>query len=267
MKKVKLLVSIGIAMTLSVAIIHEISKIEETNKIEIAKTMNEERALDNKKEEAIKEEVDKIEEKSKVDNIENTKTSISVARGEDELNTETQKSVEVEESKVEESEPALNNENSNYNNNAQAQEQFEELSYNESNSYISEIEQAIFTSVNAERSANGLVPLSYNNTMQDYARIKSKDMGDRGYFDHTSPDGELITAQMKRDGVTYNAWGENIAYIQGNSNNASLGNQFMTNWMNSQGHRENILSTNFTSIGIGVYKIGNTYYATQEFDR
>ena len=39
----------------------------------------------------------------------------------------------------------------------------------------------------------------------------------------------------------------------------------MTNWMNSQGHRENILSTNFSSIGVGVYKIGNKVYATQEF--
>ena len=131
--------------------------------------------------------------------------------------------------------------------------------------YISEIEQAIFQRVNAERSAAGLPALSYNNTMEHYARIKSKDMGDNGYFSQEDKQGNLITAQMKADGVSYRAWGENIAYIQGINSNSALATKFMDNWMNSSGHRANILSTNFSSIGIGVYKIGNTYYATQEF--
>lgn len=131
--------------------------------------------------------------------------------------------------------------------------------------YIAEIEQAIFQRVNAERSAAGLPALSYNNTMEHYARIKSKDMGDNGYFSHEDKQGNLITAQMKADGVSYRAWGENIAYIQGINSNSALATKFMDNWMNSSGHRANILSTNFSSIGIGVYKIGNTYYATQEF--
>ncbi|WP_288222210.1 CAP domain-containing protein [uncultured Clostridium sp.] len=131
--------------------------------------------------------------------------------------------------------------------------------------YIAEIEQAIFQRVNQERAAAGLPALSYNTTMEHYARIKSKDMGDRGYFDHKDPEGKLITEQMKADGVSYRAWGENIAYIQGMSGNSALATKFMDNWMNSSGHRANILSSNFSSIGIGVYKIGNTYYATQEF--
>lgn len=137
----------------------------------------------------------------------------------------------------------------------------------DSSSYIAEIEQAIFQRVNQERAAAGLPALSYNGTMEYYARVKSKDMGDRGYFDHKDPQGKLITEQMKANGVSYSAWGENIAYIQGVSGNATLATQFMDNWMNSSGHRANILSSNFSSIGIGVYKIGNTYYATQEFYR
>lgn len=136
-----------------------------------------------------------------------------------------------------------------------------------SDKFIAEIEQAIFQRVNQERSAAGLSELSYNTTMEHYARIKSQDMGDRGYFDHTNPEGKLITEQMKADGVSYRAWGENIAYISGMSGNAQLATKFMDNWMNSPGHRANILSSNFGSIGIGVYKIGNTYYATQEFYR
>ena len=103
--------------------------------------------------------------------------------------------------------------------------------------------------------------------MEHYARIKSKDMGDNGYFSHEDQQGNLITVQMKADGVSYKAWGENIAYIQGMNNNSALATKFMDNWMNSSGHRANILSTNFSSIGIGVYKIENTYYATQEFYR
>lgn len=133
--------------------------------------------------------------------------------------------------------------------------------------YIAEIEQAIFQRVNQERTAAGLPALSYNTTMEHYARIKSKDMGDNGYFSHEDLQGKLITEQMKADGVSYRAWGENIAYIQGMNDNSALATKFMDNWMNSSGHRANILSTNFSSIGIGVYKIGNTYYATQEFYR
>ena len=133
--------------------------------------------------------------------------------------------------------------------------------------FMAEVESMIFNKVNEERAKNGLAPLSYNSTMEHYARVKSQDMGDRGYFDHNNPEGELMTAQMLRDGVTYNAWGENIAYIGGISDANALANQFMTNWMNSSGHRANILSSNFTSIGVGVYKIGNTVYATQEFYR
>ena len=131
--------------------------------------------------------------------------------------------------------------------------------------FSSQIEQFIFTKVNEERVRAGMSTLSYSGLMEKYARIKSQDMGDRNYFDHKNPEGELITAQMDRDGISYRSWGENIAYIGGVSDINELANQFMTNWMNSQGHRENILSPNFTSIGVGVYKAGNRYYATQEF--
>lgn len=152
--------------------------------------------------------------------------------------------------------------------NAQNSATVEQLQQSVNNSnFMDQVESMIFTKVNEERAKNGLAPLSYNNTMEHYARFKSQDMGDRGYFDHNNPEGELITAQMARDGVSYNAWGENIAYIGGVSDPTALANQFMTNWMNSSGHRANILSNNFSSIGVGVYKIGNKVYATQEFYR
>lgn len=131
--------------------------------------------------------------------------------------------------------------------------------------FMAQVEQAIYNKVNEERAKAGVPALSYNTTMEKYARIKSQDMGDKNYFSHTDLNGNYITTQMKADGVSYNAWGENIAYIAGITDPTELANQFMTNWMNSEGHKKNILSTNFDSIGVGVYKIGNKVYATQEF--
>ena len=130
---------------------------------------------------------------------------------------------------------------------------------------MGQVEQLIFKRVNEERVKNGVQELDYNSTMQKYARIKSADMGDKGYFSHEDLQGNLITVKMKNDGVKYNAWGENIAYIGGVSDQNQLAKQFMDNWMNSPGHRQNILSQNFKSVGVGVYKVGNRVYATQEF--
>ena len=131
--------------------------------------------------------------------------------------------------------------------------------------FMAQVEQLIYQKVNEERAKVGISQLSYNSTMEKYARIKSKDMGDNNYFSHEDLSGKLITEKMKQDGVSYKAWGENIAYIGGVSDANKLAEQFMTNWMNSSGHRANILSTNFESIGIGVYKSGNRVYVTQEF--
>lgn len=138
---------------------------------------------------------------------------------------------------------------------------------NADTNFMSAVETAIFNKVNEERAKAGVPTLTYNTVMQKYARIKSQDMGDNNYFSHEDLNGNLITTQMKNDGVSYKAWGENIAYIGGNVSSDALAEQFMTNWMNSSGHRANILSTNFSGIGVGVYKIGNKVYATQEFYR
>ena len=75
------------------------------------------------------------------------------------------------------------------------------------NKFMAEVEQAIFNKVNEERTKAGVAPLTYNTTMEKYARIKSQDMGDNNYFSHTDLNGNNITAKMKADGVTYKAWG------------------------------------------------------------
>lgn len=259
-KIIKLLISLGMVSTLGLGTVYGTSKI--TNKVKDPQAV----------EVKSPEESHKVEENKKVGQVN------------DDSNAKTEK-VEIAQSNEKQTEEAKQNSNTKNEPNGSVANPSKETSVNEAqqpkaeeakteapsanqdDSYISEIEQLIFQQVNQQRQAAGLQPLSYNSTMEHYARVKSKDMGVRRYFDHTNPEGQLITAQMKADGVSYNAWGENIAYIGGVSGNSNLANQFMTNWMNSPGHRANILSSNFTSIGVGVYKIGNKYYATQEFYR
>jgi uncharacterized YkwD family protein len=123
------------------------------------------------------------------------------------------------------------------------------------------IEKQVVTLVNQERAKQGLAPLTNNNTqLSNVARTKSKDMADNNYFSHTSPTYGSPFDMMKQFGITYSAAGENIA--MGQPTAASV----MTAWMNSPGHRANILSANFTEIGVGIAKDSSgAIYWTQDF--
>ena len=120
-------------------------------------------------------------------------------------------------------------------------------------------EHEILLKVNRERAKAGLAPLQLNYRLVQTARAKSKDMIDHGYFDHQSPDLGSPFDQMKRAGIAYHYAGENIA-----GNNSAAG--AMDSWMNSAGHRANILNPDFTHIGIGVVD-GGPYgkMLTQQF--
>ena len=99
--------------------------------------------------------------------------------------------------------------------------------------------------MNAERAKYGLSALTLDETLCGYARVKSQDMHDQGYFFHTSPRYGSPFDMMRGFGVSYQYAGENIA--MGYSSPAGVVNA----WMNSEGHRANILSANYTSIGVG----------------
>ena len=116
-------------------------------------------------------------------------------------------------------------------------------------------EQEIFNLVNAQRTAAGLVALSIDAEVQKVARDKAQDMVDNNYFSHTSPIYGSPFDMMKSYGIKYKAAGENIA---GNSSNSGAVNA----WMNSEGHKANILSNNYNYTGIGVVsspKYGKIY--------
>jgi uncharacterized protein YkwD len=126
---------------------------------------------------------------------------------------------------------------------------------------MSSIEQQIFELTNRERSNYGLPPLQINQELNAVAKRKSMDMGDLDYFSHNGPDGKTTMDWLIEKGYSFNAWGENIANFEANV----TAEEIIHEWMNSPGHRENILANNFTLLGVGVYHINGRTFATQVF--
>lgn len=118
-------------------------------------------------------------------------------------------------------------------------------------------EKQVVDLVNAQRAKNGLSPLALSEDLCVKARIKSNDMATNNYFSHNSPTYGSPFDMMKALGVSYRSAGENIAM------GYATPEAVVTAWMNSQGHRENILSTKYTSIGVGYIADGG--YWTQWF--
>ena len=110
-------------------------------------------------------------------------------------------------------------------------------------------EQTMLNLINKERTAKGLQPLSYDAALSKVARDKAKDMIDNNYFSHQSPTYGSPFDQMKSNGISYRYAGENLA-------GAPDVNTAHTNLMNSDGHRKNILNSNYTKVGIGVLNGG-----------
>lgn len=119
------------------------------------------------------------------------------------------------------------------------------------------IEQEVIRLVNVERANAGLPALKYDWELARVAEHKSQDMADKNYFSHTSPTYGSPFNMMKNYGINYRSAGENIA--QGQKTAA----QVVDAWMNSEGHRANILNKNYTHIGVGYVADGN--YWTQMF--
>lgn len=126
---------------------------------------------------------------------------------------------------------------------------------NTTNSTLTADELEVFNLINEERTKNGLSALNIDNELQNVARVKAKDMVDNNYFAHNSPTYGTPFQMIKSFGITYKAAGENIA---GNSTNQGA----VTAWMNSEGHRANILSNNYNYTGVAVVaspKYGKIY--------
>jgi uncharacterized YkwD family protein/spore coat assembly protein SafA len=118
-------------------------------------------------------------------------------------------------------------------------------------------EREVIELVNEERSLRGLFPLKEDWQLSRVARYKSEDMRKNNYFSHTSPTYGSPFEMIKSFGISYRSAGENIA--KGQPTPTAVVNA----WMNSSGHRANILSKSFTHIGVGYDPSGR--YWTQMF--
>lgn len=112
-------------------------------------------------------------------------------------------------------------------------------------------ELEVFNLINSQRTKNGLSALKIDSEVQNVARIKAQDMVNNNYFSHNSPTYGSPFDMLKSFKVSYKTAGENIA---GNSSNQAAVNA----WMNSSGHKANILNSSFNYTGIGVVK-GSKY--------
>lgn len=124
---------------------------------------------------------------------------------------------------------------------------------------ITAFEQEVIRLVNEIRLQNGLKALSHHWELSRVARIKSQDMRDNKYFAHNSPVYGTPFQMIQNFGISYRSAGENIA------RGYSTAQAVVNGWMNSSGHRANILNANYTHIGVGYVPGGN--YWTQMFIR
>lgn len=118
-------------------------------------------------------------------------------------------------------------------------------------------ERQVVDLVNVQRARYGLQPVSLDAELCRFARVKSQDMHDNRYFDHNSPTYGSPFDMMRQFGITYASAGENIA--MGYSTPEAVVNA----WMNSEGHRANILSSKYARLGVGYVADGG--YWTQWF--
>lgn len=122
---------------------------------------------------------------------------------------------------------------------------------------LSQFEQQVVELTNQERAKYGLSALEVDNELSKVAREKSRDMQINNYFDHNSPTYGSPFDMMRAYGIDYRSAGENIAKGQ------QTPEEVVNAWMNSEGHRANILNSSFTHIGVGYIEQGNIW--TQQF--
>lgn len=112
--------------------------------------------------------------------------------------------------------------------------------------------------VNQERTKAGLAPLTLSQPVASAAQVRAKEITQS--FSHTRPDGRSFSTALTEQKVNYRSSGENIAWGQ------KTPEQVMQGWMNSEGHRKNIMNAKFTSIGVGYYRnASGVNYWTQLF--
>jgi len=127
---------------------------------------------------------------------------------------------------------------------------------------LAELEATVLAQVNEVRRKHDLEPLKENPKLMEVARDFSRQMAAGRFFSHTSPTGQTVMDRVRAAGLSYRLVGENLFK---SVNLADPAPRAVRGWMDSPGHRENILRPGFTETGVGVWRDGKTYYFTQVF--
>jgi uncharacterized protein YkwD len=126
------------------------------------------------------------------------------------------------------------------------------------------MEQQVQQKINAIRQQQGLAELRQNEKLAQVARNYSRRMAEEQFFAHVSPKGDTLADRVGSAGIFYLRVGENLFT---STNIPDPVPAAVEGWMNSPGHRENILRSEYRETGIGVWRTGDTYYFTQLFMR
>ncbi|WP_254766927.1 CAP domain-containing protein [Salinilacihabitans rarus] len=134
-------------------------------------------------------------------------------------------------------------------------------------SYEEQVERAIHEEVNEVRTDRGLRALEYDEDLAAVARAHSEDMAENRFLSHTGSDGSTVGDRYDRAGVTCQAWGENALYnYHAGEDPETVAQKSVQQWMDSPGHRENLLDSRWDAEGIGVAVTDDgRLYATQNF--
>lgn len=128
---------------------------------------------------------------------------------------------------------------------------------------FADAESRIMDGVNVERQENGLAPLAGNDVLHDVARTYSRRMAEESFFSHDSPSGDSVKERVEARGLRYRAVGENL-FQAVHVPSGDVPRVAVEGWMNSPGHRGNILGA-YEQTGVGAWQVGNSIYVTQVF--
>lgn len=140
-------------------------------------------------------------------------------------------------------------------NNASAQTDFSEELASES---TEDLAYKMVELINKDRAKHGREELEIDDTLMEFAAVRAEEISEK--FSHTRPDGTHCTSELKNSYDNYSSYGENIH----KATNASP-ESAETAFMNSTGHRKNILNSKYAAVGVGVYKLDNVYHYVQIF--
>lgn len=132
--------------------------------------------------------------------------------------------------------------------------------------FVTQVEQEVLRLTNVQRAQNGLAPLAADAPLASIARAHSADMLAKNYFTHNDLTGCSASCRMTNAGYAWQAMAENIHAMWGYTMSPSeTANKIVTDWMNSPGHRANILNGTYTRAGVGIAQQETTIYSTTDY--